>query len=89
MIISYQLSTQQSHETSSFYDSIHRLILVSCRGYFGDFCHVIHFFFILDCDIAHNYIRSIVSISMYCSIVKKIGFNQNIETESQHFEFRN
>ena len=35
------------------------------------------------------YIRSKVSISMYCSIVKKIGFNQNIEIESRHFEFRN
>ena len=35
------------------------------------------------------YIRSKVSISMYCSIVKRFGFNQNIEIESQHFEFRN
>ena len=53
MIISYQLSRQQRHETPSFYDSMHRLILVSCRGYFVDVCHVMHFFFILDCDIAH------------------------------------
>ena len=52
MIISYQLSTQQRHETASFYDSMHRLILVSCRGYFVDFCHVMHFF-ILYRDIAH------------------------------------
>ena len=53
MIISYQLSTQQRHETASFYDTMHRLILVSCRGYFVDFCHVMHifFFFFLDCDI--------------------------------------
>ena len=35
------------------------------------------------------YIRSKVSISIYCLIVKKFGFNQNIEIESQHFEFRN
>ena len=54
MIFSYQLSTQQRHETASFYDSMHRLILVSCRGYFVDFCHVMYiFFFILDCDIAY------------------------------------
>ena len=53
MIFSYQPSTQQRHETASFYDSMHRLILVSCRGYFVDFCHVMHIFFILDCDIAH------------------------------------
>ena len=53
MIISYQLSTQQRHETASFYDSMHRLILVSCRGYFVDFCHVMHIFFSLDCDLAH------------------------------------
>ena len=53
MIISYQLSTQQRHETASFYDSMHRLILVSCRGYFVAFWHVMHIFFILDCDIGH------------------------------------
>ena len=35
------------------------------------------------------YIRSKVSISMYCSIVKKFGFNQNIKIESQYFEFKN
>ena len=52
MIISDQLSTQQTHETASVYDSMHRLILVICRGYFVDFCHVMHIFFILDCDIA-------------------------------------
>ena len=53
MIISYQLSMQQRHETASFYDSMHMLILVSCRGYFVDFCHVMHIFF-LDCDIVHK-----------------------------------
>ena len=53
MIISYQMSTQQRHETASFYNSMHRLILVSCRGYFVDFCHVMHIFFILDCDVAN------------------------------------
>ena len=52
MIISYQLSTQQRHETASFYDSMHGLILVSCRGYFVDFCHVMYIFF-FDCDISH------------------------------------
>ena len=52
MIISYKLSTQQRHENASFYDSMHRLILVSCRGYLLVFCHVMHIF-ILDCDIAH------------------------------------
>ena len=89
MIISYQLSTQQRHETATFYDSMHRLILVSCRGYFVDFCHVMHIlpvFWILILRILY-YIRSKESISMYCSIVKKFGFNQNIE--SQHFAFRN
>ena len=53
MNFSYQLRTQQRHETASFYDSMHRLNLVSCRGYFVDFCHVMHIFFIMDCDIAH------------------------------------
>ena len=53
MIISYQLSTQQRHKTASFYHSMYMLILVSCRGYFVDFCHVMRIFFILDCDIAH------------------------------------
>ena len=53
MIISYQLSTHQRHETASFYDSMHRLILVSCRGCFVDICHVMHIFFILDFNIAH------------------------------------
>ena len=53
MIINYQLSKQQRLETASIYDSMHRLILVSCRGYFVDFCHVMHFLSILDCDIAH------------------------------------
>ena len=52
MIISYQMSTQQRHETASFYDYMHRLILVSCRGYYVDFCHVIHIFG-GDCDVAH------------------------------------
>ena len=53
MIISYQLSSEQRRETASFYDSMHRLILVSCSGQIVDSCHVMHFFFILDCDIAH------------------------------------
>ena len=35
------------------------------------------------------YIRSKVSNSMYCSVVKNLVSNQNIEIESQHFEFRN
>ena len=35
------------------------------------------------------YIRSKVSNSMYCSVVKKLVFNQNIEIESEHFEFGN
>ena len=52
MIIRYQLSTQQRHETACFYDSMHMLILVSCRGYFVDFCHVMHIFY-LDCTMAH------------------------------------
>ena len=80
MIISYQLSTQQRHETARFYDSIYRLILVSCRGYFVDFCQVMHILFILDCDIAHIYYiwSKKVSISMYYSIVEKFGFNQNM-----------
>ena len=89
MIISYQLGTQQRHDTASFYDSIHRLILVSCRSYFVDFCHVMHIFFILDCDIAHILYTGKSKHSMYCSIVKHFGFNQNIEIKSQHFEFRN
>ena len=33
------------------------------------------------------YIRSKVSNSMYCSVVKNLVFNQNVEIESQHFEF--
>ena len=89
MIISYQMSTQQRHETASFYNSMHRLILVSCRGYFVDFCHVMHIFLFWIVMLRILYIRSKVSISMYCSIVKKFGFNQNIEIESQHFEFIN
>ena len=54
MIISYKLSVQQRHETASFYDSMHMLILVSCRGYFVDFLSCNAFFFILDCDVAHT-----------------------------------
>ena len=53
MIISYQLSTQQRRETASFYASMHRLISVSCSGYFVDFYHVMHILFFLDCDMAH------------------------------------
>ena len=89
MIVSHQLSTQQRHETASFYDSMHRLILFSCRGYFVDFCHVMHIFFIFDCDIAHTLytVKSKHFNVLFNS--KKIGFNQNIEIESQHFEFRN
>ena len=34
------------------------------------------------------YIRSNISISMYCSIVKKIGFNQNIEILSLEIEMQ-
>ena len=89
MIISYQLSTQQRHETASFYDSMHMLILVSCRGNLVDFCHVMHIFLFWIVILGIYFIRSKVSISMYCSIVKRFGFNQNIEIGSQHFEFRN
>ena len=89
MIISYQLSTQQRHETASFYDSMRSLILVSCRGYFVDSCHVMHIFLFRIVIFGIYYIQSKVSISMNCSIVKNFGFNQNIEIESQHFELRN
>ena len=83
MIISYQLSTQQRHETVRFYDSIYRLILVSCRGYFVDFCQVMHIFlfWIVILRIYIIYGQKKVSISMYYSIVEKYGFNQNIEIE--------
>ena len=72
MIISYQLSTQQRHEIASFYHSIYRLILVRCRGYFVDFCHVVIFVmcFILDGDVAH--ILYTVSSKQFNSVVKKL-----------------
>ena len=86
MIISYQLSTQQRHETASFYHSMYRLILVSCRIYFVEFCHVIHMFY-FECDIAHTLYTVKSKHFNVCQL--KFGFNQNIEIESQHFEFRN
>ena len=89
MIISYQLSTQQRHETASFYDSMHRLILVSCRGYFVDFCHVMHIFLFWIVILRIYYIRSKVIISMCCSKVKIVVSIKILKVESQHFEFRN
>ena len=60
MTISYQLSTQQRHETASLDHSMYKLILVSCRGYFVDFCHVMHMFY-FGLLLRKNYIRSKVS----------------------------
>ena len=71
MTIRYQLSMQQRHETASFYHFIYRVILVSCRGYFVDFCHVMHMFY-FGLLLRKYYIRSKVSNSMYCSVVKKL-----------------
>ena len=70
MIISYQLSTQQRHETASFYRSMYRLILVRCRSYFVDFCHASVLFWIVLLRIC--YIQSKESNSMYCSVVKNL-----------------
>ena len=86
MVISYQLSTQQRHETASFCHSMYRLIFfavfcgfLSCDAYVLFWMVMLHVY----------YIRSKVSNSMYSSVVKNLVFNQNIEIESQHFEFRN
>ena len=70
MIISYQLSTQQRHETASFYQSMYRLILVRSRSYFVDFSHAYVLFWIVMLRICN--IRSKVSNSMYCSVVKNL-----------------
>ena len=61
------------------------IILVRCRGYFVDFCHVMHVFFILDGDVAcilYTFISKQFNV-LFRSLI--IGFNQNIEKESQHF----
>ena len=70
MIISYQLNTQQRNETASFYHSMYRLILVRCRGYFVDFlsCNAYVLFWMVVLRI--YYMRSKVSNSMKCSVVK-------------------
>ena len=83
MIISYQLITQQRHETASFYHSMYRLILVRCRSYFVDFCHAYVLFWIVMLRI--YYIRSKVSNSMYCSVVKNLVPIKilSLETEMQ------
>ena len=47
-------------------------------------------FFILDCDIAHIlYTVKSKHFNVLFNSKKKIGFNRNIEIESQQFEFRN
>ena len=85
MIISYQLSSQQRHETASFCHSMYRLILVRCKGYFVMRCICS----ILDGDVVHILytIKSKQSNVLFSSW--KFAFNQNIDLESQHFEFRN
>ena len=70
MIISYQLSKQQRHETASFYQSMYRLILVRCRSYFVDFCHAYVLFWIKMLRMC--YLRSKVSNSIYCTVVKNL-----------------
>ena len=71
MIITYQLSTQQRHETASFYHStyvqadfgsLQRLFcwFLSCNEY-------VLFWMVM---LRIYYIRSKVSNSMYCSVVK-------------------
>ena len=72
MTISYQLSMQQRHETASLCHSMYRLILVCCRGYFVDFCHVMHNVLFWMAMLRIHYIRSKVSNSMYCSVVKNL-----------------
>ena len=71
MVISYQLSTQQRHETASFHHSMYMLILERCRGSFVAFCHVMHVLFWM-VMLRISYMRSKVSNSMYYSVVKNL-----------------